>query len=91
MSDLNLPVHRSDKPVCPLCEGMVDRVPRTLLDRWRNLFMPRGRALYRYQCWAPACAWQGSLKRHAGRRDVYGAEGSRRHVLGAAQMNGTGR
>ena len=91
MHNLNRPVHRPYKPVCPLCKGTVDRVPRSLLDRLRSLFMPRGRVLYRYQCWAPACAWQGSLKRHAGRRNVYGAEGSRRHVLVAAQMTEVGR
>ena len=86
MLNLDPPIHRSYKPVCPLCNGTVDRVPRTLLDRALSFFLPRGQALYRYQCWVPNCAWQGNLKRRAARRDVYGADGSRRHVLVPAQM-----
>ena len=91
MSNSTQPSHRSFKPVCPLCKGTVDRVPRTLLDRVQSLFLLRGKALLRYQCWVPTCAWQGNLKRHASRRNVYGAGGSRRHILGAAQMSDVGK
>ena len=91
MLNLDPPNHRSLKPACPLCTGTVDRVPRTLLDRVLSHFLPRGQALYRYQCWVPTCAWQGILKRRAGRSNVYGAEGSRRHVLGAARMLDAGK
>ena len=90
MLKLDPHTHRNHKPACPLCKGTVDRVPRTLLDHLRTLFLPRGQALYRYQCWVPTCAWQGNLKRRATRRNVYGAEGSRRHVLGAASMMDAG-
>lgn len=76
------------KTACPLCQGRVNRVHRSLLDRMRGFFMPRGQALYRYQCMASACAWKGSLTRSVGGRNLYGAAGSRRHVLDPARMSG---
>ena len=85
------PVNKaSNKVACPLCQGNVSRVRRSLLDRLRGLFVPRGRALYRYHCAASACAWTGSLERRAGGRNLYGAAGSRRHVLDPARMSGFG-
>lgn len=77
-------------PVCPLCKGRLNRARRSLLDRLRGLFMPRGRALYRYRCHASACAWTGSLTRRVGGRNLYGSAGTRRHVLDAARMAGFG-
>lgn len=78
------------RATCPLCLGGVRRVRRSLLDRLRGLLMPRGHALYRYHCTAPACAWTGSLTRRVGGRNLYGAAGSRRHVLDPARMSGFG-
>jgi hypothetical protein len=74
------------RPACPLCHGSVKRVRRSLLDRLRGLFMRRGHARYRYRCTAPACSWSGGLSRGLGERNIYGAGGSRRHVLGAARL-----
>ena len=77
----------STLPTCPVCQGSVGRVRRSLFDRFLGLFVARGHVLYRYECCATACAWTGSLQRSAGGRNVYGAAGSRRHVLDAAQMS----
>ena len=85
----NSPVN---KAACPMCQGSVSRVRRNFLDRLldplRGLFVSRRHALYRYHCCASACAWTGTLVRRVGRRDLYGASGSRRHVLDAARMSG---
>ena len=73
---------------CPLCQGTLARTARKpidrLLDGLRGLFTRR-RPLYRYQCWAAGCGWQGRLARRAKGRNLYGAAGSRRHVLDAAR------
>ena len=76
------------KPVCPLCKSGVSRVRRGVIDRLRGLFVRRGHALYRYHCTSSACAWAGSLSRSVAGRNLYGASGSRRHVLDAARMSG---
>lgn len=77
----------SHKPPCPQCQGLVKRAHRTVFDRLRGLFMPRGQALLRYRCVSPSCAWTGSVERPARGRNVYGAAGTRRHVLDAARMS----
>lgn len=76
------------KPACPLCEGSVRRVHRTLLDRLQGLFVSRRHVLYRYQCCAPACAWTGTLERRVGKRNQVDVDSQRRHVLDAARMSG---
>lgn len=72
---------------CPLCLGTVERIARRpmdrLLDRLRGLFVRR-RPLYRYQCWAVDCGWQGRLARRSKTRNPYDGDGSKRHVLPAS-------
>ena len=85
------PNQRLSKPTCPACQGTVDRVRRSLLDRLRGLFVPRQHVLYRYHCCALACGWTGSLERKLklSGRSRYGPTGSnRRRVLDAARMTG---
>ena len=76
------------KDACPMCEGSVSRVHRSLLDRLFGLFVSRRHVLYRYQCCSAACAWTGTLERRVGRRNLRDVSGSGRHVLDAARMSG---
>jgi len=45
--------------VCPLCRGILYRIPLRVIDRLRGLLSRLERL--RYQCESQACGWQGNL------------------------------
>jgi hypothetical protein len=51
--------HRLTGLHCPACGSPLERLHRHALDRWVSLF----RAVHRYRCTDPACAWEGVLGR----------------------------
>ena len=56
------------RPLCPLCGGPLERIPRHWLDHWLSLLSPRRR----YRCRTWRCNWEGTLRysRAASRADV---------------------
>jgi hypothetical protein len=53
--------HRSHRPVCPQCNGEMERIARRLPDRFVSLFVP----VHRYRCRSASCAWVGNVQMHA--------------------------
>nr|WP_316640567.1 hypothetical protein [uncultured Roseateles sp.] len=45
------------RPLCPLCKGHVQRIPRRLVDRLMSLFSP----VQRFRCQTARCRWLGNL------------------------------
>lgn len=66
------------RPVCPRCSQSLSRIQQRPIDRFLNLFV----SVERYRCGdrneAPACAWQGTLRREpAGEGTVLDHPGNR--------------
>jgi len=58
---------KSDRLVCPDCQGVLLRVPRSLLDRLMGLLVTSRR----YRCVRVDCGWCGLLQGRVRRHGTY--------------------
>ena len=75
-------VLKSDRLVCPDCQGVLQRVSRSLLDRLMGLIVTSRR----YRCVRASCGWSGLLQGRVRRHGAYQSHRPLEAARGAPEL-----